>query len=122
MRSTCGLVNESNPCHCEKQATQTLQGPGSNVERLHKGVAHPRPTPMGGTSFDRLVALDELQRVAAVFRSLPDRAVPDVPRRVFEQLIESVEQWLLHPKEKHDLVGDPSPRRRWNSKRRLSSG
>jgi len=106
MRGTCGLVNDGNPCHCKKQAAQILNGAGSNVERLHNGIRHPPPTPKAGTSFDRLLALDELQRVAAVFRSLPDRAVPDMPRRVFEQLIESVEQWLLHSKEKHELIGE----------------
>ncbi len=106
MRGTCGLVNEDNPCHCENKAAQILNGAGPNARHIHRGAKHPRPTPNDGTSFDRLLALDELQRVAAVFRSLPDRAVPGISRRVFEQLIESVEQWLLHSKEKQELIGE----------------
>ncbi len=99
MKDTCGLVNPDNACRCEKQAARALKQAGSNVEALPCGA---RPLP-NGLTFDRLLALDELQRVSAVFRSLPDRAIPEIPRRVFEQLMESVEQWLLHSKE---LVGD----------------
>lgn len=96
MQKNCGLIHPDNPCTCSAQAARALETGWVNREKL-RFVAHPQCARKDGISPDRLLALDELERVRAVFRGLPDYAAPDMPGRVFEEFVQSAQLRLFRP-------------------------
>jgi RNA polymerase sigma factor (sigma-70 family) len=72
MQRRCGIVNAANPCRCAKQATCAVQ-----AGRLSRQTAVWAMHPAKKTPVLDVENLDELQRVSAVFKSLPEYAGPD---------------------------------------------
>lgn len=76
MREKCGLVRTSNPCRCENQVSYAIQSNCINPRRLMF-------SPQDGNRKDaslsptELEEMDELQRIAALFRSLPHYSAPE---------------------------------------------
>ncbi len=76
MRKKCSLVNPSNPCHCSQQLTHAIEtGSIDNHKLLF--AKHPRHDRNDIAILNRLQEMDELRRVAVLFRSHPDYAAPE---------------------------------------------
>lgn len=76
MRKKCSLVNPANPCHCAQQLTHAIEtGSIDNHKLLF--AEHPRHDRNHIDILNRLQEMDELRRVAVLFRSHPDYAAPE---------------------------------------------
>lgn len=76
MRKKCSLVNPANPCHCAQQLTHAIEtGSIDNHKLLF--AEHPRHDRNDIGILNRLQEMDELRRVAVLFRSHPDYAAPE---------------------------------------------
>ena len=94
MKDSCSLINPGGPCSCEQQATKAIKEGKIKPEQLRQATQY-RRLETNTPPLDKLHALNELQRVATVFRSIPDYAAPEKLGRGMEELIDSVESWLL---------------------------
>jgi RNA polymerase sigma factor (sigma-70 family) len=94
MKDNCSLINPNNPCSCEQQATKAVKEGKIKPEKLRRATQY-RRLDKKTLPLNKLHALDELQRVAAVFRSMPDYAAPEKLGQGVEEFIDSVESWLL---------------------------
>ncbi len=76
MQKNCGLINSENPCHCSRLAPCAVKTGWVKPEKLI--FAHHKGKP-GTGDFDEsyLHELDELKRVAVLFRSQPDVSAPE---------------------------------------------
>jgi RNA polymerase sigma factor (sigma-70 family) len=86
MSKNCGLVNPGNPCLCHRLVPYAVKTEWVDPHNLHF-AEHPRRAPMGGVSREQLLGLDELQRIAALFRSHPDYAAP-------ETFVKGIKEWI----------------------------
>ncbi len=86
MSKNCGLVNPGNPCRCHRLVPYAVETEWVDPHNLHF-TEHPRRSPGGGVSREKLRALDELQRVAVLFRSHPDYAAP-------ETFVKGIKEWI----------------------------
>jgi RNA polymerase sigma factor (sigma-70 family) len=88
MTKKCSLVNPENPCACEKLIPHEIKIKMLDPKNLrfanHRCYA--RET---GAAAARLQTLDELRRVAALFRSHPDYAAPESFVQSIKKLVES---------------------------------
>lgn len=76
VQKNCGLLNLENPCHCKRLAPSAVKTGWINPKKLVY-VNHKRKQQT--EDFDELYLheLDELHRVATLFRSHPDYTVPE---------------------------------------------
>ncbi|MEW6529469.1 MAG: RNA polymerase sigma factor [Thermodesulfobacteriota bacterium] len=86
MQKNCGLVNANNPCQCNKLADFAVETRWVNPEKL-TFVSLPRRSPEIGVRPELLQGMDELERVAALFKSHPEYAAPD-------RLVDMCKSWL----------------------------
>jgi RNA polymerase sigma factor (sigma-70 family) len=84
----CGLVNVDNPCRCARQATYAVKTGWINPDNLLL-AGHPRHDRPVGVDPDKLQQMDELQRVTALFRSLPDYEAPTAFVNALNELMDS---------------------------------
>ena len=87
MLRNCGLVNERNPCNCDKRISRDLENDPVAHERLQ--FAGGKPPQNNAYVLRRLRELNEVERVAFLFRTYPDYATPDSFMLFFKDLIES---------------------------------
>ncbi|HLG77164.1 MAG TPA: RNA polymerase sigma factor, partial [Ktedonobacteraceae bacterium] len=94
MQGTCGLVNPANPCRCERQVCAALKMGKLKPQHLPftQHPASPSPTISTHAARQELKTLD---RMAAVFRSHPSYAAPDVFVAEIKKLLASRQFHLL---------------------------
>ncbi|MEJ2719301.1 MAG: hypothetical protein P8182_19575 [Deltaproteobacteria bacterium] len=95
MRRKCGLVNPANPCRCATQVSYSLDTKWMNPKKLIF-AGHPRSNRQVGLNEDQLEQLDELDRVAALFRSLPAYSAPDSLLAGLKKAINSRRETSVH--------------------------
>ena len=88
MASNCGLIDSSNPCQCARQVAYAVDTRRIDAARLPFS-RHPRRDHARSVTQDQLEEISELQRVAALFRSLPEYAAPVKFADGLRELIES---------------------------------
>ena len=88
MASNCGLVDSSNPCQCARQVAYAVDTRRIDAARLPFS-RHPRRDHARSVTQEQLEEISELQRVAALFRSLPEYAAPVKFADGLRELIES---------------------------------
>jgi hypothetical protein len=76
MLQHCGLVREANRCRCELWCEPALEA-GIVDEVSPRLAGHPAAGEPDEDLEQRLAGLDELQRIRALFRSLPAYRAPD---------------------------------------------
>jgi len=86
MQKNCGLINSENPCSCNRLAPSAVKTGWVKPEKL-LFVNHKRQHQADDFDESYLYELDELNRVAALFRSHPDYAAP-------ETFIENIKEML----------------------------
>jgi RNA polymerase sigma factor (sigma-70 family) len=93
MGENCGLVNPENPCRCNRLVPFALETEWVDPQEL-PFAAHPRRSSKDGFSEEQLLALDELQRITALFRSHPDYAAP-------EAFVKGIKSWIESGRSEH---------------------
>jgi DNA-directed RNA polymerase specialized sigma24 family protein len=86
MQKNCGLINSENPCHCSRLAPSAVEIGWVKPKKLLY-VNHKRKHQTDDFDESYLYELDELKRVATLFRSHPDYAAP-------ETFIENIKEML----------------------------
>ena len=76
MQKNCGIINIDNPCHCRRLAPSAVNTGWVKPEKLIF-ANHKRKHRTDDFDPSHLQKLDELNRVATLFRSHPDYAAPD---------------------------------------------
>jgi RNA polymerase sigma factor (sigma-70 family) len=94
MASNCGLVDSSNPCRCARQVSYAINTRRIDAARLPFS-RHPRRDQAQSVTREQLQEMRELQRVAVLFRSLPEYAAPGKFADGLRELIESGKIHLL---------------------------
>ncbi len=95
MGKNCALVNLKNPCQCAKWGYNAVKKGFIKPERL-VFVRHPSYGRKDVAVMGELEEVDELHRVAALFRSHPDYAAPGVFVESIRELIHSGKYKLLN--------------------------
>jgi RNA polymerase sigma factor (sigma-70 family) len=86
MQANCGLINASNPCACSRQLPYAIKTGFVNIKSpLFTG--HPRRDGSSPSILEGLEEVSELQKVAALYRRLPEYSDSFVQN--VRQLIES---------------------------------
>lgn len=93
MGKNCGLVNPENSCRCAKWGHKAVKKGWIDPDRL-LFAGHPRH-PRKDVAISRLQEVDELRRVAALFRHHPDYAAPGVFMEGIKELLHSRKFKLL---------------------------
>jgi RNA polymerase sigma factor (sigma-70 family) len=95
MGNNCALVNPKNPCHCAKRVYNALKKGSIDPDRLvfAKHASYPRKDIF---AISQLQEIDELHRVATLFRNLPDYAAPGLFVETIKELIHSRKYKLLN--------------------------
>ncbi len=88
MQENCGLVNWSNSCQCARVVAYAIDTKIIDSKRL-PFARHPRLDSRGSITQAQLAEISVIERVAALFRSLPEYAAPDKFANGLKELIES---------------------------------
>jgi RNA polymerase sigma factor (sigma-70 family) len=88
MTRKCSLVNPENPCACAKLVPYEIRIKYLDPENL-RFADHRCRARESDSAVARLQELDELQRVAVLFRSHPDYAAPETFVASIKKLVES---------------------------------
>ncbi|CAB1055426.1 RNA polymerase sigma factor RpoE [Olavius sp. associated proteobacterium Delta 1] len=88
MLKNCGLINLENLCYCERLAPCAVKTGWINPEKL-VFANHKRKHQIDDFDTSYLQELDEISRVAALFRSHPDYAAPETFIGNIKQLLDS---------------------------------
>jgi RNA polymerase sigma factor (sigma-70 family) len=88
MTKKCSLVNPENPCACAKLIPHEIKIKMLDPEHL-RFANHPCHARKTNASVARMHELDELRRVAVLFRSHPDYAAPESFVESIKKLVES---------------------------------
>lgn len=88
MRRNCSLVDSANPCQCARQVAYAVNTRRIDPARL-PFARHPRRDRAAAVTQEQLEEINEIQRVAALFRSLPEYAAPAQFADGLKELIES---------------------------------
>ncbi len=94
MGKNCTLVSPQNSCHCAKWGYNAIQTRFIKPDRL-LFAGHPRRVRKDVVAIKQLQEVDELHRVAALFRNHPDYAAPGVLVESIKGLIDSRKYPLL---------------------------
>lgn len=94
MGKNCGLINPENPCHCPKWGHNAIKKGWIDPDRLlfARHPCHPRKDVV---AINQLQEVDELRRVAGLFRHHPDYAAPGVFMESIKELLHSRKFKLL---------------------------
>ena len=76
MHKNCGLINSNNPCYCERLAPSAVKHGWVNPEKL-LFANHKRKHQADDFDRSSLHELDEIHRIATLFRSHPDYIAPE---------------------------------------------
>ncbi len=88
MHRNCGLVDSSNPCDCARQVSYAVKTRRIDAARL-PFARHPCRDQTRSVTQEQLEEMNEIQRVAVLFRSLPEYAAPGKFADGLRELIES---------------------------------
>ena len=88
MHRNCGRVDSSNPCHCARQVSYAVKTRRIDAARL-PFARHPCRDQTRSVTQEQLEEMNEIQRVAVLFRSLPEYAAPGKFAAGLRELIES---------------------------------
>jgi len=88
MTKKCSLVNPENPCACAKLIPHEIKIKLLDPQNL-RFANHRCYGRWNDSAHSQLMELDELKRVAVLFRSHPDYAAPETFVRSIRQLVES---------------------------------
>ena len=94
MKEHCGLIKPENKCHCEQQVGHGMKTGWINQNRL-LFAGKPCRALHDAEALDRLRELQELDRVAALFKSHPEYAAPVTFVEHLKSLIESEKAPIL---------------------------
>lgn len=94
MQGTCGLVNPANHCRCERQVCAALKIGKLKPQHL-PFTQHPALSSPTISTHAARQELEKLDRMAAVFRSHPNYAAPDVFVAEIKKLLASRQFHLL---------------------------
>jgi len=94
MGKNCALVNPKNSCHCAKWGYNAIKTGFIDPDRL-LFAKHPSYVRKDIFAIRQLQEVDELHRVAALFRNHPDYAAPGVFVESIKELIHSRKYKLL---------------------------
>ena len=87
MNQKCGIFNPSNPCRCEKRITYAIQVGRVNPKSL---LFAKRPIRSERSQTIQIInEIEELRRAAALYRSHPDFAAPDIFVKRLRVLLQS---------------------------------
>lgn len=94
MGKNCGLVNPENSCHCAKWGYNAIKKGWIDPDRLlfARHPCHPRKDV---AAINQLQEVDELRRVASLFRNHPDYAAPGIFMESIKELLHSRKFKLL---------------------------
>lgn len=88
LANNCGLFNPANKCHCAKILAYDIDAKRIDPENL-LFATHPCRDQQNGKVSDNLEELDELRRVAALFRGHPDYSAPETFVDTVKRLVHS---------------------------------
>jgi RNA polymerase sigma factor (sigma-70 family) len=88
MTKKCGLVNRGNPCTCARLLSYEIKIKLLDPQRL-RFANHPCYARRSDWTDSRLQELEELKRIAFLFRSHPDYAAPEAFIESVRELLES---------------------------------
>lgn len=88
MSDYCSLIRQDNPCECARQASRQLSEGIIDLNDL-KFAGKPCAARHDPTILEKLHQMDELIRVAVLFRTHPDYAAPDDFASGVRELLES---------------------------------
>lgn len=94
MGENCALVSPQNSCQCGKWGYNAIKTGFINPDRV-LFAGHPRQVRKDVVAINQLQEVDELHRVAALFRNHPDYAAPGVFLESIKGLIDSRKYPLL---------------------------
>lgn len=85
MQNNCSLINEKNPCHCEKEGVhQANKGEISPYTIMF--TTHPCRIKNKKATLLKLKELDEIERIAMLFKENPGIASPDFAKPLMDIL------------------------------------
>ncbi len=76
MHNNCSLINEKNPCYCEKEAVSQINNREVDPDNV-MFATHPCRIKNKKDTLLRLKELDEIERIAMLFKNSPNIASPD---------------------------------------------
>ena len=88
MTRKCGLFNAINPCRCSLQVAQAMKTGWLSPDNL-LFANHPSNLPKKLERVEQIQQMNELERVAALFRCHPDYAPPETFVREIKKLLDS---------------------------------
>ncbi|MBW2345661.1 MAG: RNA polymerase sigma factor [Deltaproteobacteria bacterium] len=88
MQKNCGLINLGNPCYCRRLAPSAVKTGWVNPKKLIF-ANHKRKHQTDDFDESYLHELDELKRVATLFRSHPDYAAPEAFIENMKEMLDS---------------------------------
>jgi RNA polymerase sigma factor (sigma-70 family) len=91
----CGLFNPENPCHCHRQIACDVEKRRLIDPENLLFVNHPCHARRNGTAGNGLDEIDEMRRVALLFRSQPDYAAPEGLVNAVKKLVDSGQFQIL---------------------------
>ena len=88
MTRKCGFFNCVNPCRCSLQVDHAVKQKWINPDNLFFAT-HPSNLPQNSERVEQIQEMNELERVAALFRCHPDYAAPETFVREIKKLLDS---------------------------------
>lgn len=85
MQNNCSLINEKNPCYCRKEAAHQINK-GEMDPRNVMFATHPCRIKNKKDTLLRLKELDEIERIAMLFKENPGIASPDFAKPLMDIL------------------------------------
>jgi len=95
MQANCGLINSSNLCECSRQIPYAIKTGLVNTKNP-VFTSHPRRYNPPSSILEGLEEVSELQRVAVLFRRLPEYSAPESFVESVRQLVESESFKIFH--------------------------
>ena len=94
MANTCGLIHPENPCRCENMIEMAIESKWVDPEHI-VFAGHPCKEKKCFEQTENLHELDELERIALLYRNQPDFTAPFSFTDSIRQLLESGRYQLL---------------------------
>ena len=88
MTRKCGFFNCVNPCRCSLQVDHAVKQKWINPDNLFFAT-HPSNLPQNSERVEQIQEMNELERVAALFRCHPDYAAPETFVREIKKMLDS---------------------------------
>ena len=85
MQNNCSLINEANPCYCKKEAVHQINKAEVDPRNV-MFASHPCRIKNKKDTLLRLKELDEIERIAMLFKENPGIASPDFAKPLMDIL------------------------------------